>query len=257
MAIDEAIFREAQRTAKIPTLRFYGWSKPSVSIGHFQNRANEIDLTVCQNEGIDIVCRPTGGKAVYHDDDLTYAVIAGEKNSSFPPDILGTYRVISQCMISGLRHLGIEAELAERHHGNNPEQLKASCFAVPANYELLVNRKKICGSAQVRSRGTFLQHGSLLITFDPVKTYEMMLPHAEPRSYHLRRLRDAVTSLQDYLPVSTPDSLREICFVLKQAFARHFDVILKDGELTPEEEKMKIRLLHSKYRQDRCMQETK
>ncbi len=250
MAIDEAIFRQAQRNILTPTLRFYGWQKPSVSLGYFQRIEQEIDLAVCREEGIDIVCRPTGGKAVYHDDDLTYAVIAGGKETFFPPDIMGTYRVISDCIVSGLRRLGIAAELADKRCGDHPHRLKASCFSAPSHFELLVDRKKICGSAQVRSRDVFLQHGSLLMTFDPVKTYEVLLPHMAPKEDQIMRLQGAVTSVKEHMACDPGSMHRKTCSALKQAFAAHFGVTLRDGELTPEEEELKARLLQTRYRQE-------
>jgi lipoyl(octanoyl) transferase len=249
MAIDEAIFRQAQRTAMMPTLRCYGWSNPTVSLGYFQHVEREIDLTVCRKEGIDIVGRPTGGKAVYHDDDLTYAVVAGEKDAFFPTDIIGTYRVISQCIAAGLCQFGIKVELADRRCEGGPACLKTSCFSVPSHFELLVQNKKICGSAQVRSRGFFLQHGSLLMTFDPAKTYEVMLPHMEPKEDHVRRLRESITSMSDHLTLD--DGMHwKICSALKQAFAEHFNATFREGELTAAEESLKSRLLQTKYRRE-------
>jgi lipoate-protein ligase A len=256
MAIDEAIFRQAQRTSMMPTLRCYGWCNPSVSLGYFQQVEKEIDLTVCRKEGVDIVCRPTGGKAVYHDDDLTYAVVAGEQDAFFPADIMGTYRVISQCIAASLRQFGMEVELAGRRSGGGPACLKTSCFSVPSHFELLVANKKICGSAQVRSRSVFLQHGSLLMTFDPVKTYEVMLPHLEPKEDHIRRLRESITSMSDHLALGHGMHLK-VCSALKQAFAEHFNITFREGALTPAEEGLKTKLLQTKYRRENWNREGK
>ena len=245
MAIDEAIFREMQRSVGPPTIRLYGWLSPAVSIGYFQHIDREIDLEVCRKSGIAVVRRPTGGKAVYHDDDLTYAVIARENTSLFPPPILGTYRVISQCLVEGLRKLGLEAVLASDGRETEEESPDASCFSVPSLHELLVKGRKICGSAQMRSRGAFLQQGSLLMSFDPGKTCDVTLPHREPRAMQVQSLQEKVTSLNEHLPRSI--TREDICKSLIEAFETGWEASFAEGSLTPEEEKLKDRLLETKY----------
>ncbi len=254
MAIDEAIFREVQRSGGPPTIRLYGWLSPAVTIGHFQHIDREIDLDACRKGGVTVVRRPTGGKAVYHDDDLTYAVIAAENTSLFPPTILETYRVISQCLVRGLHNLGVEAILAAE--GREPwkepvmESGKgspdASCFSVPSLHELLVKRRKICGSAQMRSRGVFLQQGSLLMNFDPEKTCDVTLPHWEPRARQVQALREKVTSLYEHLPRSVTGE--DVCKSFIAAFQTGWQVSLAEGSLTPEEEKLKDHLVATKYK---------
>ena len=112
MAMDEAIFRVNQRKDSLPTLRIYRWCPPSISLGYFQKIRDEVDVAACNRYHIDIVRRPTGGKAVLHENDLTYAVIAKEHNPLFTPDILGTYRIISGCIADALSELGIYAEMS-------------------------------------------------------------------------------------------------------------------------------------------------
>ena len=132
MAVDEAVFRERIRTKVPPTLRFYGWRTPAVSIGHFQDARREIDIEACRRLGIAIVRRPTGGKAVLHEQELTYAVIAGDDLPLFPPDILETYRIISGCIARGpgrMRHPGGDGSGRKRR--TRTESLGTSCFSVP------------------------------------------------------------------------------------------------------------------------------
>lgn len=249
MAIDEAVFREVQRTGGPPTLRLYGWLSPAVSIGYFQHLDREIDLPACRRVGVAVVRRPTGGKAVYHDDDLTYAVIAREDNPLFPPTILETYRVISQCLVQGLHKLGVAAELAAagRDSGMGPGKgsRDASCFSVPSLHELLVKGKKICGSAQMRSRGAFLQQGSLLMSFDPEKICDVTLPHRQPRSGQVQAMQDKVTSLYEHLPRSV--TREDVCRSLVDAFQSQWRVDLAEGRLTKEEEVWKEHLAATKY----------
>jgi lipoate-protein ligase A len=249
MAIDEAIFRENQLIDAAPTLRFYSWSPPSISLGYFQETSKEVDVEECRRYHIDIVRRPTGGKAVLHEQDLTYAVVAKENNPLFPPNILGTYRVISGCIADALSELGIKAEMADDGRASQDELLKASCFSSPSRYELLVKKRKICGSAQVRSRGVFLQHGSILLDFDPVKTCSVLLSHHSDRERHVRQLRESVTSIYEHAGPTV--NVTMICHSLKKNFEKKLGIELVQEELTPEEEVLKTQLMNDKYSNDK------
>jgi lipoate-protein ligase A len=247
MAADEAIFLQSRDQAP-PTIRFYAWLAPAVSIGYFQQIDRDIDLSACRKRSVDIVRRPTGGKAVFHEHDLTYAVVGREQRDGFPADILGTYRMISRCLIRGLCELGIEARIAEDGR-NLPEiSAEASCFSAPSRYELLVKGRKICGSAQVRSQGAFLQHGSLLLDFDPRQTSEILLRHQDGRDRQILHLRKSVTSLAEQ-GASFPD-VETLCRMMKAGFESVLGVHLEEGALTPEEEALKGRLLIDKYSND-------
>jgi lipoate-protein ligase A len=240
MAIDEAIFRENQRRDTPPTLRFYGWINPAVSIGYFQNLSKEVDLDTCRKNHYDVVRRPTGGKAVFHDHDLTYAVIAKTKYPPFTDDILGTYQVISRCLVKGLEKIKIHAQMAEEKRAAGNESIDAFCFSVPSLHELLVQGKKICGSAQVRSHGSFLQHGSLLIGFDPAKTRDALLPHLD-RDKQIGHLLKSATSVMD----QTQDEIDSptLCRVLKEGIEETLGICCIEGSLTAGEEALKDRLL--------------
>lgn len=244
MAIDEAIFRENQLKDTPPTLRFYGWNIPSVSIGYFQDASKEVDLKACRKFGYDVVRRPTGGKAVFHYNDLTYAVISKTQNPLFTDDIIGTYRVISHCIAAGLAKLNIRAQMAEKKRGAMINSLEAFCFSVPSLHELLVNGKKICGSAQVRSRGAFLQHGSLMISFDPVKTQEVLLPHLD-KDTQISELLQSVTSMIDHYRGEL--DIPEVCRALRDGIEDTLKIRLIDGCLTDEEEALKELLLRKYY----------
>ncbi|MCX7634426.1 MAG: lipoate--protein ligase family protein [Syntrophales bacterium] len=243
MAVDEAMFRMIRHHG-VTTLRLYGWRRPSVSTGRFQNQDDEVDMAACRRHDIAVVRRPTGGKAVYHDDEVTYAVVGREDGGFFPADILGTYRVISTCIADALRLLGITAEMAPWGRGGAGD-LGSSCFAVPSRFELLTGERKICGSAQVRSRGAFLQHGSLLMRFDAVMTYETLLPKGEPRDRFVQRLREGAVGINEVLP--RPVTRQEVCDALRDAFARFFGVVWREEELMREEEMLKEQLLARKY----------
>ena len=245
MAIDEAVFRECWRESYAPVLRFYGWRTPSVSIGRFQDIHAEIDLEACRRLSVTVVRRPTGGKAVFHDGDLTYAIAANSRLHGFPPDILGTYRRIGACLRRGLAELGIQADMAEEGRPREDLASTASCFALPSRYELLVDGRKICGSAQVRSQGSFLQQGSLLTGFDAGRTCTFMLPVRSGGGDRIGRLRESVTSLGDHLdPV--PD-IEALCRAMRKGFEAELGIRLEEDRLTPDEEDLKDRLLEQKY----------
>ena len=302
MAIDEAVFREVGRNGGPPTLRFYGWSAPAVSIGYFQAPAAEIDLDACREAGVVLVRRPTGGKAVYHDGDLTYAVVAPERNPLFPPTIIGTYEAISRCLVRGLDRLGLEAVLAAGDGaapGGTPEEMPgagtfdpghespahnlppgsddewkdttpasgggaggenrrgpvmvktkakmtpAACFAVPSRHELLVAGRKICGSAQVRSRWAFLQQGSLLMDFDPDKTAAVLTGRGRTREEQARILRGRATAVYEHLPRAVTAEM--VIATLRAAFQELWKVSFVPEALTPAEEMLAGRLLATKY----------
>ena len=243
MAVDEAVFREIIRK-KAPTLRFYGWRVPALSIGYFQDYEKEVDSEACRRFGVDIIRRPTGGKAVLHEQELTYAVIAGADSPLFPPDILKTYRVISNCIAKGLAEVGIRAEMKTDGRPAPGGTLRSSCFSFPSRYELLVGGRKICGSAQMRSHGVFLQHGSLLLAFDPLRTCAVMLPHRDMgRDADL--LRNAITSVGEQArPLIDEENL---CRVLREGFEQGLGIRLREGQLTPEEEGLRDELMTKKY----------
>jgi lipoate-protein ligase A len=246
MAIDEAIFRANKHEELLPTLRFYNWQCPSISIGYFQNVKKEINVEACRKHNIDIVRRPTGGKAVFHEDELTYAVISKEKGFLFPQDILGTYKIISLCIGKGLSTLGINANLAGPDTPPRKGYLDTSCFSSSSRHELLVDGRKICGSAQLRSHGFFLQHGSILIDFDPVKTCTFINSH---RYVDIKKqsiqLQKSITSIRDY--VKSNIDLVELSKIMKGAFEEVLDIQFVEQELTPLENSLKTKLLNNKY----------
>ncbi len=170
MALDERLLAEAAAPGGLPVLRFYTWDPPAVSLGRFQDEGAAVDREACRRQGIDVVRRVTGGRAVLHLHELTYSITARSDDGLFPDDVMGTYRVIARGLLAGLRGLGLPAEMAAAAAaagaGRDRKQRPAACFAAPSHYELLVHGRKIIGSAQRRQAGAFLQHGSILLAYD-------------------------------------------------------------------------------------------
>lgn len=240
MAIDEAIFLETVNTKKLPTIRFYGWRPAAVSIGYFQDPAKEVNIEKCLAQGVDIVRRPSGGKAVFHCDEITYSIISSNREKTFPSDILGTYKIISNCLVSGLAYIGINAQLSETGRANNNYVFKSCCFSAPARNELLVAGRKICGSAQMRTSGGFLQHGSILINFNPSHAASFLLPACNEEQ--LRKLKNSVAAINQEIAV--PLAEKEICSNLIKGFIDILGIEIGEDELTPAEEDLKKELLN-------------
>jgi lipoate-protein ligase A len=239
MAIDESIFHETIKNRKHPTIRFYSSYPAAVSIGYFQDIRKEVNIEKCYRAGVDVVRRITGGKAVFHSNEITYCVVAGDQEKIFPSDISGTYKVISKCIARGLAYLGIRADLAEGGRVGAREELKSCCFSVPSKNELLVDGRKICGSAQVRRRGGFLQHGSLLLAFDPGETASLLLPARTPEQ--VEKLREAVTAINEELV--SPVDMQKICLQLRRGFTDELGIKLVSETLTPAEKTLKNELM--------------
>ncbi len=171
MAVDEELLARTQAGERVPVLRLYTWNPPAVSLGRFQKIEEAVNVDVCKKHGFDIVRRITGGRAVLHRHELTYSIVSRIDNPLFPPNVHGTYKVIAAGLVAGLKNLGIPAEMVSRTGRYarlvNRNAEAPSCFSSPSWYEIVVNGKKIIGSAQRRLAGAFLQHGSILINYDP------------------------------------------------------------------------------------------
>jgi lipoyl(octanoyl) transferase len=161
MATDEALMGRARRTGET-VYRVYGWSRPTVSLGRNQIARGRYDVERARALDIDFVRRPTGGRAILHHREITYAV-AG------PVEAFGSlresYRVINRLLLEALRTLGVDAREAEVST-RAPVPGVAPCFETPVAGEVVAGGRKLVGSAQVRDGGAFLQHGSILIDDD-------------------------------------------------------------------------------------------
>lgn len=166
MAIDAALLDEVEESLDPKTIvRFYTWIRPTVSLGRNQKIEKAVDAGYCRENGIAVVHRPTGGRAVLHDDELTYAVISND-SSYFGGTIYGNYKRVSEALCIGFNRVGIPAILAPDTRKPNASDIGADppCFVSTSRYELMVGGRKIVGSAQRRIRRSFLQHGSMPIT---------------------------------------------------------------------------------------------
>ena len=169
MALDEVLLDEVSRPeAHAQTyLRFYQWIQPTLSLGFSQKAERVVDFQYCKLNGIDVIRRPTGGKAVLHHRELTYSVVSNDP-AFFPvANIFKTYCRIAKALQEGFLRMGIETTLAQGCGRRVPHRPgSAACFAVSNHHEVLWQNRKLAGSAQRQGRNAFLQHGSILIEFD-------------------------------------------------------------------------------------------
>jgi len=167
MALDEALLKAVAVGASKPVLRLYRWNPPAVSLGYFQRGAQVVNLEYCRNAGIDVVRRMTGGRAILHDREVTYSIIAGVRGADFSERVLDNYRQISKVLQLTLEAVGLKAELVPGRLNRNPNLSHSACFTAPSSYELIFRGCKVAGSAQKRQGEYFLQHGSIPVDLDP------------------------------------------------------------------------------------------
>jgi lipoate-protein ligase A len=168
--------------------------------------------------------------------------VAAMDHPLFAGDILETYRVISACIVEALKRLGLTPEMVSEGRSAAGTPLEAYCFATPSKYELLVGGRKICGSAQVRAGGAFLQHGSLLIDVDPARAAAVMRVPAAGISGSTTTLREQLGRVI---------GADELARVLRGAFEDTLGITLVEEGLTAAEEALKEQLLAGKYGTDR------
>lgn len=241
MAVDEAIMTAVAAGSVPPTLRFYGWQPPCVSIGYAQSMRAEIDLEACRQRGYTWVRRPTGGRAVLHIDELTYSIAAPADEPRMSGDILTTYRRLSRGLVEGLDALGCTACQAEKQEPAGDGSATASavasaaCFDMPSHYEVTALGRKLVGSAQVRRKGAVLQHGALPLCGDVSRLAEVLRLEEPARQALREKLRQRAVTLEEAAgrPVSFAEAVAALC----AGFARALNLHLEPGHLTEHEQR--------------------
>jgi lipoate-protein ligase A len=254
MAVDEAILEAVGRGEAPPTLRLYAWQPPCLSLGYAQP-ASDADQSVLEVLGWELVRRPTGGRAILHTDELTYAVIAPHTEPRLSGGVLESYRTLAQALLRALHLLGIPAQAAQasgapdspggemqRKQPQNPV-----CFDVPSDYEITVDRKKLVGSAQARRKEGILQHGSLPLNGDLTRiTQALVFPNEADRRQAAQDLLAHATTAEAVLEEgapSWPDARRAFA----QAFQETLNLELNPSKLSPEESRRADQLVEVKY----------
>jgi lipoyl(octanoyl) transferase len=162
MERDLELLEQVSAGTSPPTLRLYRWDPPALSLGYFQDEDKIVDKAACHRAGIDLVRRPTGGRAVLHCDELTYSIIVPEVHPFIDRgSVLDAYCSISRGLLAALNLVGITASLAPEKKGQ-VGIAPGSCFDNSSAYEIQVSGKKVVGSAQLRRDGILLQHGAII-----------------------------------------------------------------------------------------------
>ncbi|MCT9854382.1 biotin/lipoate A/B protein ligase family protein [Priestia megaterium] len=253
MALDEALLEWHSKGEIPPTIRFYGWNPPTLSIGYFQKAKKEINFDKVKELGLGFVRRPTGGRGVLHDEELTYSVIVSEEYPNMPKTVTEAYRVISEGLLEGFRSLGLEAYFAiprseeEKNSLKNPRS--SVCFDAPSWYELVVEGRKIAGSAQTRQKGVILQHGSILLEIDEDKLFSVFnYPNDRVKERMQRAFRSKAVAINAI--AGRKISIEEAKKAFYKGFASALDIDLEPYTLSEEEEAYVEELARTKYGSD-------
>lgn len=255
MAMDEALLNFVSRGEIDPVIRFYTWNPATLSIGYFQRLQKEIDIDKVKEKGFGLVRRQTGGRGVLHDKELTYSVIVPESHPNMPSTVTEAYRVISQGLLEGFKNLGFDTYFAVPKTPEERQKLKqhrsSVCFDAPSWYELVVEGRKIAGSAQTRQKGVILQHGSILQDIDIDELFDMFIYKNERLKLKMKEaFVEKAVAINDISDEHITISQMEEAF--EKGFKKGLNIELKPLELT-EVQLAEVEELTEKYRSDEWM----
>lgn len=227
MAVDEALLISAEKDPEAtPTLRLYGWSEPTISVGYLQ------DMEKFQVFELPIVRRISGGRALLHDMEITYSVIANRGSSIFSGGISGAYDAISGCIVEALEEAGVGADFSRGRSGTM-ELRRDACFGAATRFEVLAEGKKIVASAQRRFKRAFLQHGSIMLDID--------------RELNEKVFGLSVVERMAWVWAYTDIGAKELGEILVRRFSSGLGVDFFLGGLSRDEKDIKAGLIEEKY----------
>jgi lipoate-protein ligase A len=243
MAIDEAILASISAGKTAPTLRLYGWQPPCLSLGYGQH-VRDVDLERLAVNGWELVRRPTGGKAILHVDELTYSVALPIHHPLARGGVIESYLRISEALAAGLRRLGVKPYAEQNANGG---QMSVVCFETPSHYELMVNGKKLVGSAQARRKEGVLQHGSLPLCGDITRICDVLRYKNEAeREKAKRKVRARATTLEEAL-TGQRIGWQAAAEAVTCGFEETLNAEFKIGELTDEEREQAAKFREAIY----------
>lgn len=258
MAVDEAILEAIGKELVPPTLRLYSWQPPCLSLGYAQP-ISDVNLPALLYHGWDLVRRPTGGRAILHTDELTYAVIGPLHEPRLQGSVLESYQRLSQALLKALTLLQIPAQAKPLSSpsvsvptGSATLATSASnppnpvCFETPSNYEILAKGKKVIGSAQARRKEGVLQHGSFPLYGDLTRILQVLaFPDEKSRQEAKARLLQHATTAEEVL--GEPLSWQAAANAFIQAFEQTLDLRFVKADLSGFEIARAEELYHEKY----------
>jgi len=253
MALDEALLDWHSEGLIPPVVRFYEWNPATLSIGYFQSVEKEIDMDAVERLGLGFVRRPTGGRGVLHEHELTYSVIVSESYPNMPATVTEAYRVISEGLLLGFQQIGLDAYFSIPDTEEKRQELKKPksgvCFDSPSWYELVVEGKKVAGSAQTRQKGVILQHGAILLDIDEDKLIQTF-------KFSSEAVRDRVKASLSKKAVAinrisqNPVTIDQCKVAFKKGFEDALQIELVEFTLTEEQEKYVHELEKKRYAND-------
>ncbi|GHU29651.1 octanoyltransferase LipM [Spirochaetia bacterium] len=226
MALDEALLQSISHDNAPPTLRFYGWNPPAVSIGSSLNITDVLNEDACSRYNIDIVRRISGGGAVFHHKELTYSIIIPDSHPLADFDLSTSYRHLCAGLIEGFALLGI------------------STVFQPIN-DIIAGTKKISGNAQSRRLNCILQHGTILLDFDSALMFSLLKVREEKlRRKQIAAAHERVTSLH---ALGVDITFDEALNVFTKGFSYALSLELYAGEISDTEIRYANELVHNKF----------
>lgn len=248
MAIDQAIAQACAAGESFPTLRFYRWQPPAVSLGRHQPLA-DIDQEAIAARGYEVVRRSTGGRAILHIDELTYSVAASSEEPRVQGGVMDAYLRLSNALVAGLRLLGLTADKAAGDVRAGKD-VSAACFEVPSAYEITAYGRKLLGSAQSRRAKYVLQHGSLPLIGDITRLIDLLLLDAGEATTLRKQLANHACTLATALGVDADHpsvQFRSVADALTQGFAETLNLDFQPAKLTPLELQSTSRFIREQY----------
>ncbi len=222
MAVDHAILRSVSEGRSLPTLRLYGWDRPTITIGYFQAVEDEVYHDRCDEDGVDVIRRITGGGTVYHDNEVTYSVAIPLSSAITFGTIVDSYRRIAIPILHALWDFGLHAEYQ------------------PIN-DITVYDKKISGSAQTRKMGTLLQHGTIMVETDIDNMFRYLRVADEKNAE--RKIADIKERVATMCSLVAPgihcdDMYPHIAAAIARGFTSEYGITFREAPLTDYEHEL-------------------
>ncbi len=246
MAVDEAILEAIGRGDVPPTLRLYAWDPACLSLGYAQS-ISDIDLERLSIRGWHVVRRITGGRAILHTDELTYAVIGPHDEPRLCGSVIESYQRLSRALLEALIIMGLPARaLPKANSDGNSRDQEPICFEVPSHYEITVNGAKLIGSAQARKKAGVLQHGTLPLYGDLARiTQGLVFSSKKDRRHAAERLLSRATTVESVL--NQPITWKQAADAFRKAFEKTLNLTLDGADLTETELARADQLVEEKY----------
>jgi len=239
MALDEAIATSVRNFKAPPTLRFYTWNTPSLSLGCFQ-KTLDLDLDYCKQNTIPLIRRPTGGRAILHGDELTYSFAVRTDKEPFSEGLMESYRRISIAFNLAFQKIGIQVVSKMQKERGGVLTGTPLCFESSSYGEILLNNRKIVGAAQKRWKDGLLQQGSIPYACDKEKIIRIFGRRAT-------QSENALYGLKEILPDFDDQNFRNAVW---KAFEEIFEVSLLTSHPDHAEQQLALDLEQRKYLQE-------